>query len=198
MAEKPSGLQAVAIIAIALGIMGFFGGAMGLVTLLINPKNSAPNQNPKLQELNAEFESRMETLTRQTRPVTKMALPGMMLLCMLLAGAGIASFKLQGLNFFRVTLGANLVGDAIWASYGILMQLKTTSLMTWYFQECGKVTEMPAALATGMQFGMYTGIFFGGGWLLAKIVYYIWGLVYLGTQPVRAAYEGRPPAGAMP
>jgi len=195
MAEKPSGLQAVAIIAIALGIMGFFGGAMGLITLLFNPKISAPNQNPKLQEQNAEYVSRMEALTRETRPVTKMALPGMMLLSMLLAGAGIASFKLQGLSFFRVTLGANLLGDAIWASYGILVQLKTTSLMTWYFKECGKVTEMPAALATGMQFGMYAGIFFGGGWLLVKIVYYIWGLVYLGMKPVRAAYDGASPTG---
>jgi hypothetical protein len=190
MSEKPTGLQAVAIIAIALGIMGFFGGALGLATLLINPKNTAPNPNPKLKELNAELESRLDVLNRETRPVTRMVLPGTMLLSVLLAGAGIASLKLQGLTFLRVALGANLLADALWAAYNIHIQLKSTSLMTWYFRESGKVVEMPAGVATGMQVGMYTGIFFAGGWLLLKLGYYVWGLVYLGTKPVRATFDG--------
>ena len=59
------GVMPLCIMAIFLGIMGVLGGGMGIVGVLINPKTAAPDPNPKLNEINAEFERRMADLTNR-------------------------------------------------------------------------------------------------------------------------------------
>jgi hypothetical protein len=194
MSEKPMGVMALSILAIFLGIMGILGGAMGLVGLLFNQQTAPPDQNPKLTELNTEFEQRMKKLTDESTPVTKVVSPLVMLTSAMLVAAGIAGIKLQGLAFIRLALALNLVMDAIAAVFGIMVQMKTSAIMTWYFREAGKISNMPGAFATGMQVGMYIGVFFGAGWLMLKAGYYVWGLIYFSRKSGRQHFEARTPA----
>ena len=185
-------LTALCIIALFLGVMGFLGGAMGLVGLVLNPKQQAPNPNPKLKDLNAEFEQRMERVMKESRPVLLALHPASMLLSVLLAVAGIAGLKMSGRPFIQAMFAGNLIVDTIAAILNIMIQTKTISVMTWYFRESASESNMPRSVATGMQFGLYTGMFFAGAWLLMKTAFYVWGVVYFGMKSVRAAFQGRP------
>lgn len=193
MADKPMGVMPLCIIAIALGVMGFLGGAIGLVGLMVNPKTAPPGgTNEKLAELNAEFQSRVEAVAKESRPVQLILVPAMMLTSLLLAGAGIAGTKLKGLAFLKLAFAASLVIDAVGAIYGMIVQTRTMDVMKWYFKEMAVASKMPPGMEMGMQVGLYTGIFFGAGWLIAKTGVYLWGLIYFSKRSVREAFEGGP------
>ena len=190
------------IIAIFLGIMGVLGGAAGAVGLLINPKSTAaPDKNPKLAELNAEFERRMEEMTKETRPASLAAVPAILLSSLLLGVAGIAGIRLQGLGLLKLAMVANLLIDTAAAVLGFIVQYKTIGLMRWYFREMTAASGAGSAgqaMEMTMQFSVYAGFFFGVFWLALKLAYYIVGLVYFNKRAIVDAFSGRPaPDGAV-
>lgn len=193
MADKPTGIQALSIIALALGAMGFFGGAFNYVMLVLNPKPDAPvENNSKLEELNAEYVGKMEALEKEQRPLQKVLVPCMMAASLLLAAAGIGGLRLRGRAFLQVAFASSLVVDTIGAVYGIIIQNRTMELTRWYMKEVAATTKAPAGLDMIMTVSLYTGLFFGFGWLVAKTVIYLWGLIYFGKRSVREAFDGAP------
>jgi hypothetical protein len=195
MSEKPLGVMPLCIMAVFLGILGILGGGMGIVGLLINPKTAAPDPNPKLAEINAEFERRMVDLTHQTRPASLVVIPAVILTSGLLAAAGIAGIRLQGLGLLKIAFGSNLLVDLAGAGIGFLVQFQSVEILKWYFREVANAQGAEHAvpgMQMGMQFGLYTGMFFGVFWLVAKLVYYILGLLYFNKRAVAEAFAGRP------
>jgi hypothetical protein len=194
MSDKPIGVMPLCIMAIFLGVMGVLGGGMGIVGLLFKPKTAAPNPNPKLTEINAEFERRMADLTKQSRPVSMAVIPAVILTSGLLAAAGIAGIKLQGLGLLKVAFGANLLVDLAGAGFGFLVQFQSVEILKWYFREVGNAQgadKLAAGVQMGMQIGLYTGMFFGVFWLVAKLVYYILGLIYFNKPAVAEAFRSK-------
>jgi len=195
MSDKPMGVMPLCIIAIFLGIMGVLGGGMGIVGLLINPKSAAPDKDPKLAELNAEFERRMAEMSKATRPASMILIPTVILVSGLLAAAGIAGVKLQGLGLLKFGFLSNLLVDLAMAVFQFIAQVKGIAILKWYFREVATASGAGGAapaMEMTMQFGLYTGLFFGMFWLVLKLVYYIAGLVYFNKRAVVDAFSGRP------
>lgn len=191
MPEKPTGVTALCVIALALGAMGFFGGGFNLAMLMLNPKTDPPVQNnSKLAELNVEFQKKIEAVAKESRPFQLMLVPVMMATSVLLAGAGAAGLRLQGRAFLQLAFGASFVVDAIGAVFGIMVQWKTMDIMRWYFKEVAATAKSSAGAETIIQVGLYTGVFFGVAWLVAKSAIYLWGLVYFSKRSVRDAFAG--------
>lgn len=191
MAEKPMGVMPLCIIAIALGVMGFFGGGFSLAMLLLNPKTDpAVTNDQKLEELNAEFQRRVQATTKETRPFLLLLTPAMMATSLLLAGAGLAGTKLRGRGLLQLAFGASLLVDGIGAIYGMIAQAKMMDVTKWYFKEIAATSKSLPGMDTIMQVSMYSGLFFGLGWLVVKTAFYLWGLIYFGRRNVREAFEG--------
>ena len=191
MSEKPMGVMTFSILAIFLGVMGVLGGAVGFLGLLLD-QQAPPDDDPKLAEVNAEFAKRIKALTDETKPLTKIVSGAIMAASALLAAAGIAGIQLQGRGFVLTALASNLIVDLFAGYFGIMVQMKSAAIMKWYFGETARVTNMPAAFATWMGISMYAGAFFALGWLILKVVYYVWGLAYFTRKSVRDTYSGRP------
>jgi hypothetical protein len=190
MAEKPIGVMPLSIIAIAFGVMGFFGGAMGLGAVIWNPKQNPPGgMDPKLAQVNAEFAQKMEAVTREARPVQLILLPAMILTSIVLLAGGISGIKMKARSFVQLAFGASLVVDSAGAVYGLIVQARTMDVTKWYLTELASSSKMPAGVEMGMKFGFYAGLFMGIGWLVAKTVFYILGVVYFGKKNVREAFD---------
>ena len=122
-------------------------------------------------------------------------IPAVILTSGLLAAAGIAGVRLQGLGLLKIAFGSNLLVDLAGAGIGFLVQFQSVEILKWYFREVANAQGAGHAvpgMQMGMQFGLYTGMFFGVFWLVAKLVYYILGLVYFNKRAVADAFAGRP------
>src|SRR5262245_30890717 len=109
MPDKPMGVMPLCIIAIFLGVMGFLGGAMGIVGLVVGQTTIPPDKNPKLTEVNTEFQRRMETMMKENRPFSLLVVPSVMATSVLLGIAGIVGINLKGLGLLKVSFVANLL-----------------------------------------------------------------------------------------
>ncbi len=183
MTEKTSTVTAICIIAIALGILGVLGGAMGVFTLVSPPKAAAPSKDPKLALLNVEFQRRIEESQRDLRPFSLVLVPIMLTLSTMLVVAGVGGLKLRRLGFFRFTLCANALVDVFGGALGIVAQFRTIGATSWYFRETASVSSLPAGFATAMQFAATSGVAASLVLLLGKLAFYVWGTVQLGKLP---------------
>jgi hypothetical protein len=195
MSEKPMGVMPLCIIAIFLGIMGILGGAMGVLGLVMDQQKMAPDKDPKLTELNAEFERRMQAFMKETRPLSLVVIPSVMLTSALLAAAGLAGINLKGLGFLKLAFVVNLLVDLGSAVFQSIAQVKSIAIMKWYLAEVTAAHGSggaSSAVEMSMQFGLYTSLFFGVFWLVLKLAYYVVGIVYFNKRAIVDAYAGRP------
>jgi len=195
MADKPMGVMPLCIIAIFLGVMGVLGGAMGILGLAIGRTTIPPDKNPKMTEVNAEFQRRMETMMKENRPFSLLVIPAVMATSALLAVAGLVGLNLKGLGLLKAAFVANLLVDIGAAVFQILVQVKSMGIMKWYFGEMSAASGSGAggpAMEMTLQFGLYAGLFFGVFWLVLKLAFYVVGLVYFHKRAIVDAFSGRP------
>lgn len=190
--ERPPGVTALGVMAICLGIMGFFGGAVGIVGLFIPQQQpTAAGSNPKMAEATAEFQRRVEQTTKETKKTSLIVIPVQMILSLLLAAGGLAALQLKALAFVKSAFVVSLLADVMGAIYNITLQMKMMDIMKWYSREIAGASNTPG-MEMVMSIGAYTGMFFAVGWMIAKAAYYIVGLVYFSKAKVREAFEGGP------
>jgi hypothetical protein len=190
MTEKPAGVNPLCAILLSLGVLGLLGGLVGIASQFFQPKQTAPHRDPKLAEVNAEYETRMAGVLKDTLRIARIVLPFSILSSGLLVAAGISGLKLCGLGLLRCALVVSVVADLAAMAAGTLAQVKTMAVFRWYFQASSGVIPLPPGFDVGMQFAVYTGMFFGAGWFVVKMGCYVWGLIYLGKPAVRAAFAG--------
>lgn len=195
MPEKPMGVMPLCIIAIFLGLMGVLGGGMGIVGLLFDQQSIPPDKNPKLTELNTEFQRRMQEMAKETRPASMAVFPAAILASGLLAVAGIVAIQMKGLGLLKFALLANLLVDLGAAVFQVVVQTKSIAVMKWYFHELATLNAAggaSSAVEIGMQVTLYGSLFFAVFWLVLKLAYYVVGLVYFRKRAIVDAYSGRP------
>jgi hypothetical protein len=188
--NKPGGVTALGVIALCLGIMGVLGGAVGIAGSFIPMQQQpAAGTNPRMAEIQAEFQQRLARITTENRKTGLMVFPILMVVSVILAAGGIAALQLKALGFVKVAFGASLLADTLGAVYGIIVQMKTMELMRWYSAEISQVSNVPA-MEMVMNVSTWIGVFFGAGWMIAKAAFYIVGLVYFSKPKVRQAFQG--------
>ena len=189
--EQPQGVRALAILAIILGTLGFLGGVFGLVVQAVNPKGGFEQKDPKLKAQSEELQRRLQELQERHRPLIRISLPLGVLASLLLVAGGVSALKVQGRGLVLGSLAINVLVDAFAAALGITMQMQSAKIMRWYFNETASASNLPPAFAGGMWFATLSGVAFALLWVLAKLAFYVWGLIYLGRPQVRAAFSGR-------
>jgi hypothetical protein len=107
----------------------------------------------------------------------------------LLAGAGISGVKLRSRSFLVLALAVSLVVDSIGGIYNSVLTARMMENMRWYFKELAAASGIPAGAEMGMQIGMYVGLFFNLGWMVARTVFYVAGLIYFNRKNVKDAFE---------
>jgi len=188
--NKPAGVTALGVMAICLGIMGVLGGAVGIAGLFIpQQKPVQDTSNPKLAEAAAEFQRRVEQTTKETKKSSLIAIPVLMIVSLILAAGGMAAYQLKALAFVKTAFVVSLLADTMGAVYNIILQMKMMDIMKWYSREIAGASNTPG-MEMVMSIGAYTGMFFAVGWMIAKAVFYIVGLVYFSKSKVREAFDG--------
>jgi hypothetical protein len=193
MENRPGRLTAICAIAIVLGVWGFLLGAFSIGSLILRPRVSVPNRDPKLATLHAEFERRVNDLQKELRPRAWVQTPLMLMLSVLLAAAGISGLRLRGWTFLKVALIANLVGDGLNAILGWVAQARTMEIMEWYAKELAAQSPMPQVMESVMQASTTVGLVLGALWQVAKAVYYVWSLLSLRKPALRDAFAPKRP-----
>jgi len=195
--NKPPGVTALGVMAICLGIMGLLGGAIGIVGLFLPTQQpTQAGANPKMAEVNAEFQRRVDQATKETRKTSLIAIPVLMGMSALLLAAGIAALQLKALGFVKVAFAASLLVDTMGAIYNTIVQMKMMDITKWYSREMAGASNMPG-MEMVMSISTYTALFFGVGWMAAKAAFYIVGLVYFSKAKTREAFADVPAPGAI-
>ncbi len=189
MTERPGGLKPVCVIAITLGSMGLAGALFGVVSQVAQPRLKMPGEGPKFEELNAEFERRLRELSREMSPYYWGLLPFAVAASALLLAGGIMGLKSRGWGVLNAAFGGSLVVDLASAIIGGLTQSKSMELLQWHQKELSALRGSPSEIPGAMFVPLMIMLTMVGGWLIAKTVYYVWGLIYLRKTAVRAAFS---------
>lgn len=185
------GVSTLCIIAVFLGVLGIAGGGIGLFDHLWKGSLFPADPDPEVAQLDAELDRRLEDSKKGFRPLLVAVYSTAILASALLAVAGVAGFNLKGLGVLRLALAANLALDVVETSLSVLVQMRSLPIMRWYNREMTADGEMPAAMTSWMDVTLYVSIAATVAWGLAKLVFYVWGLVYFGRPAVRDLFEGR-------
>jgi hypothetical protein len=189
--QRPSGVSALGILAICLGIMGVFSGAIQIAGLFlpIGRPQTHSGGNAKMAEVTAEFQKRFENVTKENKKTSLIVFPLLLTVSALLAAGGIAALRLKALAFVKVAFAASLLADTLGAVYGSMIQMKLMEVMKWYSQEISKASNMPG-MDMVMSASSWIGVVFGVAWMIAKGAFYIIGLVYFSKPKTKEAFEG--------
>jgi hypothetical protein len=187
---RPGGVKALCVIAIVLGSLGLAGVILGAAGHLSPPRLRPPIPEPKLADLNAEWERRIQDLHREAQPLYWGFLPFSTAASVLLLMGGILGLKGRRRALLGAALGGSLGVDAVAAVLGILVTNQTVDAMDWYAREAAAVTTLPSGMSAARAATLWAALVLAGGWLLLKSVFYAWGLFWLRRPAVRAFFEG--------
>ena len=190
---RPWGVTAICVVAIILGGLGLLAAAGGAAAQALQPKFSALQPDPKMAELNAEFERRIYEATGGLKTLYWALLPFAFAASGLLVAGGIKGLGLKGRALLGTAFWAGIAVDAASAALGAATQLKSAEAMRWYADEIAAKFPMQAGATAALKMGATVGIAFAAAWLLAKVAYYVTGIIALRRPAVRAAFGSPAP-----
>jgi hypothetical protein len=186
---RPGALTAICIIAIVLGAMGAAGGLFGMVGLLmqdtflkIQEGFAPPWQPDEDAKAMQEFNRRLYEATGKYAPYQWVAIPlhAMVSICMIIGGILALRPGLTGRQFLTAAMIAAVPLDLGVMALGTLVQLDTLKVMG---------ESMPTSgppIASFMKLAGVAGLAIGVFIVLAKLVYYGWGVAILRGEKVKS------------
>jgi hypothetical protein len=195
--ERPSGLTAVGVIGIILGVMNALAVVGGIAGLFINRyiKDMLPNVNPKpgsmeeaqlkmqfaIQEVSARFFFAHLVLIVVTAIVAFLLIRG---------GVGAVGRNPSARTLFVYGLVVATIQEIINGIVTTMIQMETFAIMRTFTEsiKTGNAQEaevVQMAMAGGMIFGMLIAV----GWIILKLVYFIVSLRLLNKPQVLAYYD---------
>ena len=186
--QKPSGLTAVTVICLILGVMGIIGGVLGVgVTILQNVTSGFEVTQINGQQV--DMQSKMLEL-QQDQFIPNLIINGCSLIVgsLLVIGAiGVLRMKESGRNLLRTALLVAAIFVVLRSIVMIWMQYRTMNAMKEVM--AAAQGKGPVPLETIMQASMTAGIVIGLIWVAALVGFYLWSRSYL-SQPSVAALFG--------
>ncbi len=200
--KRPGGLLAIAIIGIILGSLGGCMGLWGMGSVALQgPLQESQRRmlersgdNPQIQaQLAAQDE--IYEVTRRWMPFTLTHQGLNLIASMVLLAASVLLLRWSGVApaVFLGAVVANVVVDAAGSILGILVQQDTSEVMQRMMAATASGTpgappEMERMFEGIMQASSFVGVCFGVGWLLVKLGFYVWGVVYLRRPATRGLF----------
>jgi hypothetical protein len=210
--RRPGGLTAIAVIAIILGSLGLIGSLFGLASFALQPvlrsaftlpAGLANDPAMKAQrDMQREMQEKMQAVTDRYAPFTV----GFAVINLFLAGSlllgGIWILKIQPKGYAVLTYAflIAIIFEIIRAIVQTFMQVELGTVMASIMPEMMKAAGPKAGqgaaqgaefIAMATKIGIAVGVVFAIVPVLAKLVYYIIGVVYLRRPQIRQLFEPR-------
>ena len=206
--QRPGQLTAIAIVGIVLGILGTCGGLWGVAgALLQGPMQEAMREQQEkmfagsgipAEQLESQrgFQQQIEELNAKWVPFTATHQTLNLIASAILLAAAIMLLRTSARapTVFVIAVAANVFVDLVGTILGIIVQQDMQEAMQGMMADMA--AQQPGAPGADrmfegiMQASSWLGICFGGAWLLVKIGYYVWGLVYLRKPEVKQLFGG--------
>lgn len=202
--QRPGQLTAIAILAIVLGILGSCGGLWGIGGALLQgslqqaQEGWMESSGMPAEQLEAQraMQERIEEIQRKWLPftVTHQSLNLLASALLLAAGVMLLRTNARAPGVFLGAVGANVFVDLAGGILGVVVQQDTQEVMQQMMADIAAGSpEAPGAdrMFEGvMQASAWLGVCMAGGWLLLKVAYYVWGVVYLRKPEVKRLFAG--------
>jgi hypothetical protein len=194
-------LTALAVIAIVLGSFGVLGGLQRVAGLVLQPALSQmgrirdnPNASPQMQQQVARqraMQDDMQRVQRSWNPVMWVIAPTSIVFCTCLIIGGALCIKLSrtGRKLLVGTCIAGLAFDMGRGAADVLMTMQISRVMQ---DHMASITggDPGAEMATGvMSATMGMGLAFAGAWVVLKVAYHLWVVIYLTRRPIEDLFE---------
>jgi len=200
--NRPGALKVLAIVVIVLGSLVALNAFWQTITLAF--------QEP-LQQMNMMFMDQPgvpeETVARQRqmledsfevqrdwRPFLWAVTPISFVfgIVLILGGAWCVRINPAGRRVLTYACAFGILFAIVREVGAILMQLQMSQAMREHMSTMVSTGDEQAAAFMSSMMGatMALTVAFGGGWLLIKLAIYVWGLVYLTRESIRAVFEG--------
>lgn len=179
---RPRSLTAICILAIILGSMGAAGGLFGVLGLLLQEPLARMQEGlgPPDAQLQ-EFNRGMMEVNRTYAPLQWIGMPlnAVVSICLLIGGILSLRPNRSARQFLMAALIASIPLDLGLMAIGVLVQLSAVKLMEESLPNSGPPmgSFMRVAGMAWMAFGLLM--------VLAKLVYYGWGVAALRSEKVR-------------
>jgi hypothetical protein len=200
--KRPGPLQTVVVVGCILGGLGSCGGLTGVVGNLLQSgmqgfsrsileASSQGNDDILRQQL--EMQERVEALTAEHQ-VTGVGVAVLNLLASIALLAGsiqLIRWRAAGLSLFTTAAIASVVADLASGGFGIFIQLRTSSIMREHMStvsDPGLPPGFDQTMGAMMDASASVGMCFGVLWVLAKMGFYIYGIVTVRNPAIRALY----------
>ena len=131
---------------------------------------------------------RIQEATSSLRTLFWVFLPFALAASGLLLVGGIKGLGLKGRSLLDTAFWGSIPVDAASAALAIATQLKSGEVMRWYAEELTAKFPMQAGATAGLKVAATVGMVFAAGWLLAKVAFYVAGLVILRKPAARDAF----------
>lgn len=203
--KRPGGVLVILVVGFLLGGLGTCGGAFSIFSQIAQDQMQEFSRemaavssagNDAIYEQQMQLQERVEELTASWRP----ALIVQQILNLLASAALFAGCILlvrwspSGPTVFLAAALASIVIDTTGSVMALWIQHATSALMQDYMAGITAADpNMPAGMertmGAAMSAGAGVGICFGVGWLVAKLAFYVGGVVYLRKPEVRALFS---------
>lgn len=200
-ASRPGALTAIAIIAISLGTLGACGGVFGIGGLLIqgpleeSQRRMLEGSGVPTEQLEAQraAQEHMTAVQREWMPFSLTHASLNVIASALLLVAGIMLFRTSrsAPTIFLAAVALNLLVDVGGGVLGILVQQDMQEAMAMMMTSAappGADPQFERMFEGIVRASAWTGVCFAVVWMLAKLGYYVWGVLYLRRPQVRALF----------
>jgi hypothetical protein len=202
--KRPGGLLTVVVIGCILGGLGTCTGAFGVIGQIMQSQmqgmsrgilEASSQGNESLFEHQLDMQQRVEAVTQKYR-VAAIAQGSLNLLAslgLLIGAILLVRWSPSAPTLFLAAAVASIVADVAAGTLGIVIQLETSEIMREYMTSVSSVDPnmpqgMDRTMGAVMDASANVGICFGLLWVLAKLAYYVFGIVYLRKPAVRALF----------
>jgi hypothetical protein len=199
-APLPTGLKAVCIIAIILGVGGLFASCLAAVNLAVGPSLQSAFQVPGAENDEQGIVRAQQDMQRQILAASQPFRPGLIVSVLLHVAAalallfgGILTLKVSATGRLTLLSGCLVaIGyEVLQAVLNVLIQFRTIPLVQDFMERAmppGGPTNLPPAIGKAMVVGMFVGLAFALALTLVKIAFYVFSIVYLKKSPIAARF----------
>lgn len=198
--QRPKLLSAVCVISVVLGVSGLLSALSSLAALVFQDQMQSffaalnpPGTSSEMADLQNQMQSDMKAVTDQFRPVNYVLVPLHFIITSALLYGGLRALQLHpsSRQVLVAACGAAFAFDVIRGILGVVVQLKTTRIVSEYMDRMAG--ESDRFMTTIMTVSVGIGIVLGLIVILAKLLFYGLSVVYLRKPHVRELFQASNP-----
>jgi hypothetical protein len=206
--RRPGWLTALCVVAIVIGVLGAFNGFFGVIGVLAGPQLQAmftPRMQPgggpanEINKIQQQFQAEMNQVQNNYFVALLISALARVVVAAALVAGGIMSLSMKpsGRTVLLVACGAGVLYEL---GVGVLLQslinMEITAAMNAYIESLAETLQKGQGgefIVNFMQWAIMFGFVVQYVFAAIKIAFYLWGLLYLQREAIRALFDAPGP-----